>query len=116
MDVGIKKPGYPGQVVVTALDPLQVDPKDFKLEFENSQVRVLRLKIAPRQSVPMHEYLLNHVVFYLTDQNVRSTSPDGKSEVTRHKAGDFSWDGPTKHKVENLSDAPFEALVVEVRN
>jgi len=64
----------------------------------------------------MHEYLLNHVVFYLTDQNVRSTSPDGKSEVTRHKAGDFSWDGPTKHKVENLSDAPFEALVVEVRN
>ena len=116
IDIGIKKPGDPRKAATTALDPLRVDPTGHKLEFENSQVRVIRVRIGPRQSVPMHEYLLNHVVFYLTDQNVRSTSPDGKSEVTRHKAGDFSWDGPTKHKVENLSDAPFEALVVEVRN
>jgi quercetin dioxygenase-like cupin family protein len=116
IDIGIKKPGDPRKAVTTALDPLRVDPQGHKLEFQNSQVRVIRVKIAPHQTVPMHEYLLSHVVFYLTDQNVRATSPDGKSEVTRHKAGDFSWDAPAKHKVENLSDAPFEALVVEVRN
>ena len=103
-------------MVSTALDPLRVDPKDYKLEFENSQVRVLRVKIGPRQSVPMHEYVLNHVVVYFTDQNVRETSPEGKAEVKQHKAGEFSWSGPSKHKIENLNDKPFEAAVVELKN
>jgi hypothetical protein len=116
MDIGIKKPGDPKKAVRTALDPLRVDAKDFKLEFENSQVRVMRVKMGPRQSLPMHEYALNRVVFYLTDQNVRETSPDGKAKVTGHKAGDYTWDGPAKYKAENLSDKPFEALVVELRN
>ena len=116
MDIGIKKPGDPSKVASTALDPLRVDPKDHKLEFENSQVRVIRVKMGPRQSAPMHEYVLRRVVFYLTDENVRETSPEGKAQVAQHKAGDFSWDGPAKHKVENLNDKPFEALVVEVKN
>jgi hypothetical protein len=113
--VAIKKPGYPGKVVSTALDPLRVDPKDFTLELENSQVRVLRLKMGPRQSVPMHEYSLNHVVVYVTDQNVRETSPEGKAEVAQHKAADFSWSGPSKQKVDNLNDRPFEAVIVELK-
>jgi len=46
-----------------------VDPKDNKLEFENSQVRVIRVKIGPRQSVPMHEHVSTRVV-YFTEQNV----------------------------------------------
>jgi quercetin dioxygenase-like cupin family protein len=116
MDIGIKKAGDPGKVASAALDPLRVDPRGHKLEFENSQVRVVRVKVAPRGSVPMHEYLRSRVIFYFTYLNVRETSPEGKVQVTRHKAGDFSWDGPTKHKVENLSDQPFEALVVEVKN
>jgi hypothetical protein len=116
LDIGIKKPGNAGKVVTTALDPLRVDPKDYKVEFENSQVRVVRVRLGPRQSVPMHEYVLNRVVYYATDENVRETSPDGKAVVAQHKAGDFSWDGPAKQKVENLNDKPFEALVVEVKN
>jgi hypothetical protein len=116
VDIGIKKAGDPGKVVSTALDPLRVDAKDCKLEFENSQVRVIRVRIGSRQSVPMHECVLNRVVFYLTDLNVRETSPEGKVQVTGHKAGDYSWDGPTRHKMENLNDKPFEALLVEVKN
>ena len=46
----------------------------------------------------MHEYVLNRVVYYATDENVRETSPDGKAVVAQHKAGDFSWDGPAKQK------------------
>jgi hypothetical protein len=55
---------FPGTVVDTALDPLRVDLRDFTSVLENSQVRVLRLKLGPRQSVPMHEYVLNHLVVY----------------------------------------------------
>jgi hypothetical protein len=115
IDIGIKKAGNPGKAASTALDPLRVAPKDCTLEFENSQVRVIRVKMGSRQSLPMHEYVLNRVVFYLTDENVSETSPEGKAVVTQHKAGDYSWDGPAKHKMENLSDKPFEALVVEVK-
>jgi hypothetical protein len=113
--ISIKKAGYPNKAGGTALDPLKVDPKDFKLEFENSQVRVLRLKMAPRQSVPMHEYGLDHVVVYLTEQNVRETSPEGKADVTKHEMFDYIWHGPSKQKIDNLNDKPFEAVVVELK-
>ncbi|MGA2198211.1 MAG: hypothetical protein ABSH40_23290, partial [Bryobacteraceae bacterium] len=103
MYLAIKKPGYPGKVVGTALDPLKVAPKDFTLVLENSQVRVLRLKLGPRQSVPMHEYTLDHLVVCMTDLDARITAPEGEAEVAQHKLGDFSWSGPSKQKVDNLS-------------
>jgi hypothetical protein len=97
------------------MDPLRAD--NFRLEFENDQVRVLRLKIAPEKSAPTVEYALNTVFWYFTDQNVRETSPDGKTEVKLHKAGDWVWqDGPRKVKMDNLSDKPFEAIVVELKD
>ena len=115
VDIGIKKPGYPGKVVGTALDPLRVDPKDFALVLENSQVRILRLKLGPRQSAPMHEYTLGHLVVCYTDQNVRVTSSEGKAADAQHKVGDFNWSGPSKQKVENLSDKPLETVIVELK-
>ena len=56
------------------------------------------------------------MVVYLTDQNTRLTAPDGKVETAVHKAGEASWGGPTSHKEENLTDGPFEALVVEFKS
>jgi hypothetical protein len=111
----IKKAGYPAKVVGTALDPLKVDPKDFTLVLENSQVRVLRLKLGPRQSAPMHEYSLGHLVVCFSDQNVRTTSSDGKAEVAQQKVGDFKWSGPSKQKVDNLGDKPLETVIVELK-
>jgi hypothetical protein len=113
--VAIKKAGYPGKVAGTALDPLRVAPKAFTLVFENSQVRVLRLKMGPRQSVPMHEYTLNHMVVCMTDLNARMTSPGGEAEVAPHKLGDFSWSGPSRQKIDNLTDKPLETVVLELK-
>jgi hypothetical protein len=121
VDVGIKKAGDPaagdpGKAIRTALDPLNVDPKDFKLELANSQVRVLRVRVGPRGSVPMHEVAVGHVVVFLTDANVRETSPEGNVAVVQQKMGGFTWSGPSKHKLENLNDKPFEAVIVELKN
>jgi len=55
------------------------------------------------------------VIVYITDANVRETSPDGRAVVTQYKAGNFSWDVPSKHKGENLNDKPFGAVVAELR-
>jgi hypothetical protein len=102
--------------VSSDLDGVRVDPKDFKLELDNAQVRVIRLKIGPHQSVPMHEHLLNYVLEPITDENIRETSADGKSEVVQRKAAQYAWRAPAKYKIENLDDKPFEAVIVEVKN
>ena len=116
VEVEIKKEGDPGKTVKTALDPLTVDPKDYKLVFENSQVRVIRVKFPPHHAVPLHEHMLNRVVVYITDQNGKMTTPDGKVDTAQHKAGEASWGGPVKHQEENLSDKAFEAVVVELKS
>jgi len=116
VEVELKKPGGAARKVNGALDPVKIDPKDYKVEFENSQVRVLRVKIGAHQKVPLHEHVLNRVVVYLTDQNGTMTTPDGKTETAQHKAGEMSWAGPAKHREENLRDGPFEVVVVELKD
>ena len=115
VEVELKKPGDPARKANAPLDPVKVDPNDYKVEFENSQVRVVRVKIGAHRKVPLHEHLLNRVVVYLTDQNGTMTTPDGKTETAQNKAGEVSWGGPTRHREENLRDGPFEAVVVEFK-
>jgi quercetin dioxygenase-like cupin family protein len=116
VEVEIKKGGDPAKAVKSPLDPVKVDPSHYKVEFENSQVRVVRVTFPPHYKVPLHEHTLNRVVVYITDQNGRMTSADGKVETAQHKAGEASWGGPTKHQEENLNDKPFEAVVVELKS
>jgi hypothetical protein len=113
--VAIKKAGYPGKVVGTALDPLRVAPNNFTLVFENSQVRVLRMKAGPRESVPVHEYTLKHLVVCMTDLDARMTSAEGEGERAQHKLGDFSWSGPSRQKLDNLADQPLETVILELK-
>ena len=114
VEIELKKPGA-GKKVTTALDPLIVDPKHYKLEFENDQVRVFRVKFGPHESAPMHEHQLNRIMLYLTDAKVRVTNADGKVEMTPRKAGDIAQGGAAKHSEENTSDQPTEVLVTELK-
>jgi len=116
IEVEVKKDGDPGKTANNALDSLKVDPKDYKLVFENSQVRVIRVKIAAGKKIPMHEHVLNRVVVYLTDQNGSMTTPDGQTTTAQHKAGEFSWGTPVKHMEQNNLDHAFEAIVVEFKS
>jgi len=115
VEVELKKPGDPAKKATGPLDPVKLDPREYKVVFENEQVRVLHVKIGPAASTPVHEHVLNRVVAYLSDQKLRVTSSDGKSDIVEHKAGDVSWGGPAKHKEENLNSTPFEVMVVELK-
>jgi uncharacterized RmlC-like cupin family protein len=116
VEIELKKPGAAGKKVSRALDPVKVDPKHYKVEFENDQVRVLRVKIGPHETAPMHEHALNRVVTYITGQDIRVTAADGKVDHAQHQPGEVSWGLPAKHTEENLSDKPFEAVVVELKD
>lgn len=115
VELELKNRGVKEKVAGTAIDPLKVDRKHYRVEFENDQVRVIRVKIGPKESVPMHEHSLDRVVVYLTDQDFRITGADGKAVAAKHKAGDVGFSGPARHKEENLSDQAFEIVVVELK-
>ena len=114
VEIELKKPGA-GKKITTALDPLKVDSKHYKLELENDQVRVLRVRIGPHESTPMHEHQLHRIVLYLTDNKVRVTSADGKVDITPHKAGDIVEAGAAKHSEENTTDKPTEVIMTELK-
>ncbi len=115
IEVELKNAAGPAKSVTTALDPVKVDPSDYRVEFENQQVRVVRVRMAAKHAVPLHEHQLDRVVVYLTDQDTKITTPDGKSETVQHKAGEASWGGATEHREENVNSSPFEAVVVELK-
>jgi hypothetical protein len=101
--------------VTDPLDPAAIDPSHYKVEFENRQVRVLRVHLGAGESAPLHQHSLNRVVTYLTPQHVRVTEPDGKATVTDHAREDVSWAGTARHSEINLSTEPFEVIVVELK-
>ncbi len=115
VELELKKPGKAGVKADGPMDPVNVDPKHYHVEFENQQVRVLRVRIPPHVTTPMHTHSLNRVVTYISDQDMEVTT-NGKAERVRHKAGDVSWGEPTTHIEQNLSDQPFEVVVTELKN
>ena len=97
-----------------AQDAVKVDPKHYKVEFENEQVRVLRINYGPGEKSVMHEHPANVAVF-LTDGQVKFTAPGGKSQESPAKAGTTLWGDQEKHLPENVGDKPFELILVELK-
>ena len=97
-----------------AQDPVRVDPKHYKVEFENSSVRVLRIKYGPHEKSVMHRHP-NSVAIFQTDGRVKFTYPGGKSEERDMKAGQAVWTPATKHLPENLTDSDMEVILVEMK-
>ena len=98
-----------------AQDPVTVDSSHYKVEFENAQVRVLRVKVGPGEKSIMHRHP-NAVAVFMTDINGKFTFPDGKTEDTARKAGDVLWTPATTHQPENLGAQGFEVILVELKS
>jgi quercetin dioxygenase-like cupin family protein len=89
-------------IEMPAIDPLKADPKHYSLEFENDQVRVLRVRFGPHEKGVLHEHKLNHIVVYLTDQ-------------AKGKTGEVRLDEPMTHTEENPLDHPVERIAVDLK-
>lgn len=103
-----------GAMPAASDDPIKVDAKYHKLEFENDRVRVMRGTVPAKQKTAMHAHPGNIVIF-LNGGRVRSILADGKTEEAEAKNGQVAWRGPVKHVSENLSDKPIEVIVVELK-
>ena len=99
---------------VHAQDAVTADPKHYKVEFENEQVRVLRISYGPGEKSVMHEHPANLAVF-LVDGQAKFTLPDGKSQEATMKAGATQWGDAQKHLPENVGAKRFELILVELK-
>ena len=100
LEVDLK--GKPGPATVSKLDPTVVDARHYKVEFENDQVRILRVHYDARDAGALHEHILNRVVVYLNDQ------PGAKTD-------DVRMSGPGTHTEQNASDQPADRIAVELK-
>jgi quercetin dioxygenase-like cupin family protein len=96
-------------------DPLKVDSKHYKVEFENDRVRVLRVKYGPREKSVMHGHPAT-LAIYLTENRARFTFPGGKTEERSWKAGQTMFIPAEEHLPENLTDKPLELVLVEMKS
>jgi quercetin dioxygenase-like cupin family protein len=97
-----------------AQDPIKVDAKHYKVEFENDKVRVLRITYGPHEKSVMHHHP-GSVAVFMTDGQTRFTTPDGKTQDVPAKAGSVQWSEAGNHLPENVGDKPFEVILVELK-
>jgi hypothetical protein len=95
-------------------DAVRVDPKHYTVDAEMDGARVVRIRYGPREKSVMHQHPPGAVVA-LTDTHSRFTFPDGRVEEVRLKRGEtLCFEESWEHNPENLADAPFEAIYVEL--
>jgi quercetin dioxygenase-like cupin family protein len=97
-----------------AEDPVKVDPRHYKVEFENERVRVLRIKYGPGEKSVMHSHP-EAIAVFLTDTNHKFTYPDGRTEDIKANAGAVQHMDAFTHLPENLGKTAFEVIAVELK-
>ncbi len=95
-------------------DPVKLDSKHYKVEFENDKVRVLRISYGPGEKSVMHDHP-NAVAVFLTDGRGKFTYPDGRTEDINMKTGQTVWFDAVKHLPASTHDKPFQLIFVEFK-
>ncbi|HTS27861.1 MAG TPA: hypothetical protein VMH81_18430 [Bryobacteraceae bacterium] len=105
---------FPPEIVLDRfIDVVTVAPRYFSVQEQNSDVRVVRARLAGSAKVPLHDERSGLMVA-LSDVNLRLTTPDGYSRDIRLRTGETQWiDGDT-FREENLNSSPGEFLYVEI--
>jgi quercetin dioxygenase-like cupin family protein len=95
-------------------DPTKVEPKHYRLDFENDRVQVVSVHYGPHEKSGFHDHP-GGVVVILTAAHLRFTDENGKTREIFSKPGEARWYPPFKHKVENLGDTPYDAVYIGMK-
>lgn len=99
---------------LVAQDATKVEPTHYHVAFENENVRVVNMHYGPHEKSTMHQHPAG-VAVYITAGHFRFTDENGKVTEANAKAGETRWFPAFRHKVENLSDKPFDAVYIEIK-
>lgn len=100
--------------LVLAQDPTKVEPKHYRLDFENERVQVVSVHYGAHEKSALHEHP-GGVVVSLTEAHLRFTDENGKVREVFSKAGEVRWYPAFKHRVENLGDTTYDAVYIGVK-
>lgn len=95
-------------------DPVKVDSNHYKVEFENANVRVLRVNVPAGEKSVMHSHP-NAIAIFQTDGRVRFTFIDVKPEERDLSAGQVLWTPAITHLPQNIGSSAFEVILVELK-
>ena len=97
-----------------AQDLVAVAPQAAKIEYEDARFRIVRLKIAPNETLSMHDRPYR-VIIPLTPGDAKLTMPDGRTSISRTAAGHVTFSGPGKRSVTNVGPT-IENVLIEFKN
>ena len=91
-----------------------MDSDHYTLELDNDKVRVLRIAYGADEESVMHHHP-DSVAVFLTDHLVQMTLPDGQTTELSQMAGDHLFIPAGRHLPKNISDGPWELILVELK-
>lgn len=101
---------------LAAQDPVKVQPRSYRVMFENAELRVLEYSSVPGMGVcgtGVHSHP-RHLNIALTPSRVRVTAK-GKTFVATNNEGDVWYEPAVTHEAENISGHGVRALMVEFK-
>ena len=98
-----------------AQDASVVDSDHYKVEFENDEVRILRITYGPNEKSVMHEHP-DAVAVILTDGKMVMHMPDGSTMDSDTEAGQAFWTPAVTHMPENVTGEETVVLLIEMKD
>lgn len=95
-------------------DPTKVEPKHYRLDFENDRVQVVSVHYGPHEKSAMHDHP-GGVVVVISGGHLKFTDDKGKVTEVFAKPGEARWFGPFKHTVENVGNTAYNAVYVGLK-
>lgn len=113
VEVELKKPGDANHKF-PELDPVKVAGNMYRTEFENEQVRVVRIKIPPGASIPKHTHG-HRISVALTPVVIEFTNEDGSKAEVEFKAGEARFGTPATHSELSKRNEPSEIILIDLK-
>jgi quercetin dioxygenase-like cupin family protein len=102
--------------LANAQDATVVDPDHYKVEFENDQVRIVRVSYGPHEKSVMHEHPA-HIAVILSDGQVwKMTEGNGETQEVEGALGQVLWAEAGVHLPENPTDRRQEVVLIEIKS
>ena len=106
-----------------SLDALIAAPQHHKLVLENDHVRVLKVRIAPGELVPVHTHRWPSIIYTVSDGDFVRRDADGKVLLDTRtlpataRPPEVAWLPPIPpHSVENVGTKEIRLFSVELKN
>ena len=113
-------PGWPPRPMPPEIVPdlsrdiVKLAPQQYTVELENEQVRVLRARLGPEETAPIHDAQAG-VLVALTEAHVSFIRPDKHMQQADLKPGQVQWIFEDTYSAKNLRKARVEFLFIEMR-